>query len=283
MKYPIVSVIVLNYNNTTDIDDCLESLLHQNYPQYEIIVVDNGSTDGSADHVAKKFPGLQLIRNKTNAGFAAGNNAGIRKAKGELIALFNNDAVADKNWLREIVHVAQSSGKIGIVGGKVLLKNPKGKLAWTGGRLRMCPPTGLNITEEDEQQYVDWISGCSLLFKRELLDKVGYLDEGYFMYFEDIDFCLQAKRAGYEVVYAPQAVVWHGESTTTSKDGRWRYRTSYESRFRFTFKNLSLLQQICSVFYIFLVSVPYHLLKKKEAYPIDFFRAFSSALKKLSM
>jgi hypothetical protein len=236
---PLVSIIVLNYNGEKCIRKCLKSLLSQTYPNYEIIVVDNASTDSSPEIVKKEFPQLKFITNNKNLGFAAGNNVGIKEAKGELIAIFNPDAIAEPNWLSELVNAINSSSDIGIAGGVIYYYEPSDVVWSAGGKIDIFtgldwhPYQGEKIKRDhlERTDDIDYIPGCALLIKKEVLEKVGLLDETYFLYFDDLDIALCAKRVGYKCSFVPFAVVYH--MVSFSWHGRHLFGYYHQMKYRF--------------------------------------------------
>lgn len=234
MTKDIVWVVVPNWNGADMIADCLRSLEVQTL-KHQVIVVENGSTDSSAEIVKKNFPAVTLLEFPDNAGFAGGVNRGIRYALeqgAKYIALFNNDAVADKNWLKNLVHEAEANPKAGIVTSKILLDDKK-HLDSTGEFYSIWGlpfPRGRNQEDNgqfDNLQEVFGASGGASLYRAELLEKIGLFDEDFFAYYEDVDISFRAQMAGWKVRYQPEAVVYHGLSKTSSKMGDFaRYHSA---------------------------------------------------------
>ena len=223
-----VTIIILNWNGKEDTIECLESLKHITYLNYEILLVDNGSTDGSVECFRERYPEMEIIENGENLGFAEGNNVGIRKAMDEgvdYVLLLNNDTVVDPEFLGELVTVAEGDEKIGIVGPKIYYYKYNGRkdVIWfAGGKVlrRIGQPFHDGLHEIDKGQYdkmknVGFITGCALLIKKEVIDKIGLLDIDYFAYFEDLDYNIKASKTGYSIVYSPKAKVWHKGSSTS--------------------------------------------------------------------
>lgn len=243
---PLVSIIIPNWNGKDILKICLQSLTNLTYPNYEIVVVDNASTDGSPEMVKKEFPDVKLIINKKNLVWAGGCNVGIKAARGDLIALFNNDAIADPNWLSGLVNVIKSSSNIGMVGGIEFCYEQSDVIDNTG--MKIDPITGIvwrvnrgkRLTQLVGLEDIDFVSGVSPLLKRELIEKIGLFDENYPLYDEETDFCLNAKRAGYRFKIVPSAKVWHMGSTTVKKLPLKGYYSKSKSDFRFYFKNFPL-------------------------------------------
>ena len=216
--HPFVSIIIPNWNRRDMLRACLKSLTNLTYPNYEIIVVDEASTDGSPEMVKIEFPDVKIItrgKNRRRLGFAGACNVGIKSAKGEMIALFNNDAVADPSWLTELVKTISFSSDIGTVGGVILHWEPN-QIIWSAGeKIDLITGEswrvayGKRMDELGNVGDVDYICGCAPLIRREVIKKIGLLDEDYFMYREDVDWNLRAKRAGYKCKVSPSSIVWH--------------------------------------------------------------------------
>ncbi|MFH1778040.1 MAG: glycosyltransferase [Candidatus Omnitrophota bacterium] len=214
MKLPIVSIIVVNFNGKKYLRDCFTSLANLNYPKdkIEIIMVDNGSTDGSLEYTEKHFSEVKIIKNDIN-NYCRANNLGIKQAKGEFILLQNNDVVAEKDVLRELMLVISQDNKIGAVTGKILF--PDGKIQCVGHY--MMPNyywADRGFREDDHGQYneaeeIDSLSHCFALYRKECLNNVGELDESFNMYLEDIDLSIRQKQEQWKIFYVPKAVVYH--------------------------------------------------------------------------
>ncbi len=222
---PLVSIIIVNCNGRGFLQGCLESIFNQSCSDFEIIFIDNGSTDDSVQYVKEKFPDVIIIENRENLGFARANNQGIAIAKGKYIALLNNDTVVDREWIKSLLAKAESSSeKVGMWAGKILSMQEPGKIDSVGGL--MISPDGIakgrGRLEEDVGQYdnddeVFIPSACAALFKKEMLDEIGLFDEDFFAYCEDTDIGLRARLAGWRTVSVPKAVVYHDYSGTTGK------------------------------------------------------------------
>ncbi len=218
---PRVSVIVLNYNGASSIQKCVGSVFAQSYSPTEIILVDNNSSDGSADVVQRSFPDLKIIRNSENLGFAEGNNVGIRKSKGDLVLLANNDIVLDREAVSQLVQ--QASPQVGIVGGAIHYANDKSLWAYGGlfdpfTGMHWHALQGMNVeTQLLEDPQVDYVPGALMLARRSLLDSVGLLDDYFFLYGDDLDLALKARRLGYSVKVTPNALAHHQVSQSVRK------------------------------------------------------------------
>jgi GT2 family glycosyltransferase len=214
----LVSVVVVNFNGRRLIGACLDSLRRQTYCQHEVIVVDNGSTDGSAEWIHANYPEVQLVALSTNRGFAGGNNAGIDVARGAFVATINNDARAEPSWIEEMVRVVHGREDVGMVAAKLLFADApttinsagiaidRAGFAWD--RLGGC--------SDGPDETIEVFGPCAgaALYRRELLDDVGGFDEDFFMYLEDVDLAWRARLAGWRCLYAPRARVLHDHSAT---------------------------------------------------------------------
>lgn len=218
------SVVVLNWNGKDSLNDCLESLETQSY-KAQIILVDNGSNDGSAQNAIEKFPNIDLVQNIKNLGFAGGANSGIRRAienGSEYIALLNNDAVADKDWLKHLVGFLESNPKAGIATSKILTRDGK-QLDSTGDLYTIWGlpyPRGRgegDINKYDSDIWVFGASGGASIYRVKTLEHIGLFDEDLFAYYEDIDISFRAQLAGWKIGYISQAVAYHQISATSSK------------------------------------------------------------------
>jgi len=223
-REPKIYIITINWNQGEDTTKCLESLKALDYKNYEIILVDNGSIDGSPDRIAAKFPNVMLMRNKENLGFAGGNNVGIRYALSrgtDYIFLLNNDTKVDSGVLRELINVAEPDAKIGVVGAvNYSFEYPDKAITvctsfnWFTGFTKKEPLEAISKGIISEPQEVHGVTGSSLLIKREVIERIGMLDERFFIYYEDTDWCVRARKAGFRVLYVPKAKIWHKISIT---------------------------------------------------------------------
>lgn len=215
---PLISCIVVNYNRRDLLRACLGSLARQDYPNFEMIVVDNGSTDGS---VSQPLPcEATVIHNRVNRGFCAANNQGIAAAKGEFIALLNNDAEANPAFLSSLVRVFDGRPEVGMAAAKIVVwEDPKlidkaGHLIYPDGQNR-----GRGTGERDHGQFdrveeVLWPDGCAAMYRKSMLDQIGGFDEDLFAYADDAELGLRARTAGWTCLYTPHAVVRHHRGST---------------------------------------------------------------------
>lgn len=223
----LVYIIILNWNGSRDTIACVESCLNLEYPLFKIVVVDNGSDDDSETILKKRFPTITLIQTGANLGYAGGNNAGLRHAhleQADYVWFLNNDTVVDPMSLAELVRISETEPAIGMTGSKILSFSEPSTLLYAGGRVDLATGTCVHIGmgEKDTGQYdtlteTGYITGCSLLVKRTVAAEIGPMDESFFLYYEETDWCLRAKNKGYRLMYVPTSVVFHKDSASTGK------------------------------------------------------------------
>jgi len=216
----LTSIIIPNWNGAQHLPTCLDSLRRQSYPNFEVVVVDNGSTDGSVELLGQDYPEVKVVALPENRGFAGGVNAGIRKAQGELIAVFNNDAEADPRWLEELVAALACHPEAGMATPKVLLFDRREVIHTTGDFYGVDGvPGNRGVWQRDEgqfdqEEYVFGAAGVAAVYRRTMLEEIGLFDEDFFAFCEDVDLAWRAQLAGWKCVYVPQAVVYHKLSAT---------------------------------------------------------------------
>lgn len=262
LKYPKVSIIFPNYNGGNEPLDCLSSIQKLNYPKdrLEAIVVDNGSTDGSDLQIRKRFPKVILLKNKYNLGFAKAINQGAEKSKGEYLFITNDDIVFDKNSLRFMVNYAMQNPNVGLLGGKIFLKEAPQKICSSGYMMNLWTGHIYISPYAHKNHEPDWVQGCAMLISKPIFKILGGLDEAFTHYFEDQDLALRIRRLGFKVVYLPKALFWHGEGTTANKNIDKKTFEWYKNKFRFILKNLPVLN-ILSIFFVqFFLILPYRIL-----------------------
>jgi len=217
----LISVVVVNWNRKELLRACLESLRRQSGVTFETIVVDNGSTDGSPD-LARDL-GATVLRNSTNRGFCAANNQGIAAARGDFIALLNNDAEAEPGWLAALHRACAGAADIGMAASKVLVwEDPTridkvGHLIFPDGQNRGRGAGAIDRGQFDRPEEVLWPDGCAAMYRKSMLDAIGGFDEDFFAYGDDAELGLRARIAGWRCLYTPDAVVRHHRGSTMGK------------------------------------------------------------------
>lgn len=231
---PKVAIVVLNYNGTVDTLECLRSLARCTYANSMTIVVDNASRDGDAlaRAVQSEFPSVHFLPQSDNTGFSGGNNAGIHHALeqgSEHVILLNNDTTVDPDFITRMIAVAQSDEHIGVIGSKIYFHKEPNRIwfngadfSWTDGGKHF--QYGENDAAPHEQAVIPtaFITGCTMLITKKVIEKIGLLEEAFFMYYEDIDYCLRAQQAGFALRIAQGAHVWHKVSRSSAGMGASR-------------------------------------------------------------
>lgn len=237
-------VVILNFNGGKDTIDCIASLKKSLIHGFEqkILVVDNASQDSSVKQIKKQFPDIEIVENKINKGFSSGMNAGIIHALSngaEYVMLLNNDTVVDKTMTEELFIEAEKDRKNLIISPKIYFakgseyhkdrykKEELGKVIWYAGAVMdWANIIGYHrgVDEVDRGQYdvvtpIDFASGCCMLISKIAFDAIGLLDDRYFLYYEDSDFSERVRKAGYTIVYAPQAIMWHKNAGSAGGSG----------------------------------------------------------------
>ncbi|UCC65120.1 MAG: glycosyltransferase family 2 protein, partial [Anaerolineae bacterium] len=214
-----VSVIVANWNGRHHLARCLPSLRAQTYRDFEVAVVDNGSTDGSVGWLAQEHPDVRVLCNPRNLGFALANNQAIRATESPYLVTLNNDTEATSAWLAELVAAAESDAAVGMVASQILLASAPGaidsagiEVDWTGTGWQRR--RGEAADEAGDVEEVFGPSAGAALYRRAMLEEIGLFDESFFMYCEDVDLNWRAQLAGWRCWYTPKAIVYHKLSAT---------------------------------------------------------------------
>ncbi len=272
------SIIVVNWNGRRYLEECLSALLAQTYSPYEIILVDNGSSDGSVEFVAQRFQEVKIIENGENLGFAAGNNVAIRQARGDYIVTLNNDTRAEPNWLEELVKIVETDDRIGMCASKMLFYYHTGVLNSTGISLDIAgiawDRRGGEQDDGCEREPIEIFGPCAgaALYRREMLEEIGLFDEDFFAYHEDVDLAWRARSRGWRCIYNPRAVVYHIHSGTGLEGSAFKNRLLGRNKIWTIVKNYPsphiFLYLPLIVFYD-LAAVLYSLFKRRDPSPLQ--------------
>lgn len=289
IAWPMVSVVILNFNGKEFLNKCLDSVSRSRYANLEVILVDNASTDGSLESVQRSFGqyrNLKIITSRSNLGFAEGNNTGARAATGEYVLFLNNDTEVDREWLRELVTIVQSDKTVGAAQSKLLSFDRK--TIDSAGDFLNCYGKGWmrGCKEEDKGQYerVDEIfsaRGAAMIVKKQILRQVGYFDPTFFMLCEDLDLGWRIRLNGYKVMFVPKSTVYHfGSGTRKNVQGSEEgyYYNSRNSLImlikNYDMRNLLMggITNISVELIMFLISLPF---PSKKTYNLSRVRALS--------
>jgi GT2 family glycosyltransferase len=227
---PLVYIVLLNYNGAEDTVDCLKSLEKVAYSNMQVVVVDNASTDDSVAllrSIQNQY-GFVFLQSNENNGFSAGNNIGIKYAlenNADYVLLLNNDTVVEPDFLSVAVEASEHDDSVGLTIGKILYYKEPDLIWYGGGELKQPYNYSIHLgfrenqnkPEFNQQRYVTYATGCYFLLKRTAIEKVGLMDEDYFLYCEDTDYSIRMIRSGLKMLYCPQSVIYHKVSASTGK------------------------------------------------------------------
>lgn len=216
-NFPKINIVVLNYNGKDCIESCLKSLFCLNYPRFEVVVVDNNSTDGSLEMARRKFPKVTYIKNEENLGFSAGNNIGIKyslEKMADFVLILNNDTEVEVNLLNKLVERMQSDSRVGIAC-PVILSSNSDKVWFSGGKIDWLRMKATHVAGS-----LDFVSGCSMLVRSGVFKKIGLFDEDFFLYWEDVDFSVRARKAGFINSIVHSCFVRHFEKSENNRKNK---------------------------------------------------------------
>lgn len=255
---PLLSVIIPNWNGKRFLEECIDSLKAQTLQDFETILVDNGSTDGSARFVEERYGNfVRIIRNEKNLGFTGGNNVGIRAARGEFLVLLNNDTRADLHWLEELVKATDVDRRIGMWGSKIYSYYKRDQIEAVGEliyRDGLCRSKGQ--FEQDRGQYevmeeIFFPPGCGAMYRKRVFDEIGLFDEDFFAYADDSEIGIRARLAGWKGIFVPRAIIYHKNSGTGGQHSPFKAFYVERNRFWITIKYFPLPLLLLSPFFTF--------------------------------
>jgi len=249
-----LSIIIPHFNGIDILKDCLESIYKNTYTDFEVVLIDNGSTDGSQEFTRQNFPQVNLIENEENRGYAGACNQGIELSESEFILLLNNDTEMPDNFLQEMVREIKSNSKIAFVQPKIMSIQDKAFFDYSGGgggemdilAYPFARGRIFDTVEKDKEQYdemaktVFWTSGCALLLRKEVVDEIGLLDEDFFAHQEEIDLNWRAQLAGYKNVVTYNTLIYHYSGYTLRSDNLKKMYLNHRNNLIMMVKNYSL-------------------------------------------
>jgi GT2 family glycosyltransferase len=254
---PKIFILVLNWNGKKDTCECLKSIREIDYPNYEVVVMDNGSHDDSVKTFIENFPEVTVIENKANLGFAEGNNRGISYAlakNADFILLLNNDAIVDPHILKSFVEAIEKNSNAGVFGAKIYYLNEPRKIWFAGGvwlpNIGQTDHEGMGQTDDgqtwEKVKKIDYACGCALFIKAEVIKKIGMLEQKFFLTWEETDFSYRARRAGFDCLFVPTALVWHKVSASFNGGAGGLLQQYFMSRNRLLWmeRNLKLADRL---------------------------------------
>jgi GT2 family glycosyltransferase len=235
------SIVILSYNSREDLEECIPSLMSQTYQDFEIIVVDNASTDGSEEFIRTNYPMIKVVQTGKNLGYPAGNNAGFEVAEGEYIAVVNPDTVADPQWLAELIKPLERDHTIAATTSKILIYYQKDRINTCANTshltgLTFCRGLNKSVDEFNNFQAVGAVSGCSFAIRRDVLKYINGFDPDFFLYMEDADLSWRIRFAGGKILYVPESIIYHKFNLSIAP---WKEFYLERNRYLILLKNLN--------------------------------------------
>jgi GT2 family glycosyltransferase len=255
---PLLSVIIPNWNGKHFLSECVDSIREQTFRDFETILVDNGSTDGSTEFIEERYGDLiRVIRNKRNLGFTGGNNVGIRAAKGQYIVLLNNDTRVEPTWLEELVKAIDLDPFTGMWASKVYSYDKReqieavGELMYWDGLSRSRGQFEQEQGQYEEIEEIFFPPGCGGMYRKAVFDEIGLFDEDFFTYADDAEIGIRARLAGWKCVYVPKAILYHKSSGSTGQYSPSKAFYVERNRFWITIKYFPFPLLLLSLFFTF--------------------------------
>lgn len=291
--YPLVSIVTVNYNDSKDTCELIESLNKITYPNIEIIVVDNSSSEEDPIIIKHKFPNIIFIQNPINYGFAAGNNFGIMKARGQYVLLLNNDTIVEPDFMEPLIAKLESDKNIGAVSPKLRYYYDPKIIQYAGYTLLnryTLRNNAIGCREKDTGQYdkdyeTAYAHGAAMMVPMDVIKKIGMMSYIFFLYYEEADWCTRIKKAGYKIYYVHNSLVYHKESMTTGKLSPMKIYYLNRNRIVFMRRNISGFNFIISILYQLLIAIPknalFYLLKGKIRLFLAYYKAIGWNIKNM--
>ncbi len=266
---PLVSIISVNYNQTQVTEAFLLSLQRISYPHYETFVVDNNSPSDGVGSLIPKFPQVKFIESAANLGFSGGNNLAVKEAKGKYLLFINNDTEVEPDFLEPLVNCLESNARIGMASPKIKYFSEDNLIQYAGsGEMNTYTARSFFIGEKqkddgrfDESRPTAFIHGAAMLVSTDAIKNVGLMEDDFFLYYEEFDWCARMKKAGYEIWYVADSLVWHKESVATGKNSPLKVYYQTRNRIFYVRRNFSGLQKMAFSIFFLLFSIPKNSLK----------------------
>jgi GT2 family glycosyltransferase len=269
MDAPLVSIITVNFNQWEETCELLRSLERITYPNWEAIVVDNGSEMSAPNEIEERFSSVRFLFANKNLGFAGGNNFALASCAGEFILFLNNDVEVEPDFLEPLVHAFSFFPKLGAASPRIHFFHRPGRLQYAGST-EMSPYTIRNSTfghgQKDQGQYLDsrltaYIHGAAMIVSKAVIEDVGTMYEDYFLYYEEYDWCHRMKKKGFQIAYVGDSLVHHKESVSTGKKSPLKIFYLTRNRLLFARRNFSWGQRIFAMLFFAFVSIPKNILR----------------------
>ena len=266
---PLVSIIIPHWNNYPILEECLESLRNISYQNYEIIVTDNASADGSPDKIKQHFPEINLVENETNEGFAGGCNRGANRANGKFLLFLNNDTTHEQNWIEPLVNQLEQDESIAAVQPKILNFFQRDLFDYAGGsgghmdilcfpfaRGRIFLEQEIDTGQYNKVNNIFWASGTAIMIRKNLFEQVGKFDITFFAHMEEIDLCWRFHMLGYRVLAEPSSIVYHKNAVTLPMHSQKKYFSSVPAKLKILHKDMTLKNNQGLLFSILWIAWP---------------------------
>jgi len=270
---PLISIITVNYNQEEVTGELLDSIRKISYPNYEIIVVDNASKKSPKDFLRKNYPEAKFIRSDRNLGFAGGNNIAVRQCEGDYFFFVNNDAEITEGCIETLLELFDKTPNLGIVSPKLCYypseENDFKEIIQYVGTTPVNNFTARNVTigelEEDKGQYTEaketpYVHGAAMMIPREVVEDAGMMSEDFFLYYEELDWCEQIRRAGYRCFIEPNAKVYHKESISVGKMSTLKTYFINRNRIMFMRRNKTMAQVMVFSLFLAFLTIPKNIL-----------------------
>lgn len=264
MKTPLVSLISITFHQTAATAEMIASVLAGDYGNLEIIIVDNGAEGSDAVQLLERFPEIRLISSPRNLGFAGGNNLGTRAARGEYLFYLNNDTLVARDAISALVAVLESRPRAGLVCPKIRFHREPEVLQFAGYtemsaitlRHKAIGYHELDHGQHDQLRATPFAHGAAMLARRTMVKEVGMMAECFFLYYEEMDWCARIRSAGYEILFVPQALIWHKESLTTGRASPLKSYYLARNRILYLLRNLRGRRRLIALLYHYLIALP---------------------------
>jgi GT2 family glycosyltransferase len=265
---PLVSVVTVNYNQSGATCEMLDSLYASGYPNLEVFVVDNASPSDHPEIITEKYPQVIFIQSEKNLGFAGGNNLALKQAKGEYIYLLNNDTIVPQNHIRILVQALENNLQWGVVCPKIKLYDEPSIIMFAG-YTELTPYTlrnrAIGTGERDSGQHDKptesaYAHGAAMMLKREVIEKVGLMNDEYFLYYEEVDWSTRIRKAGYRIAYTPETYMLHKESLATGRNSPLKSYYLNRNRTLYLILNISGRRKFIGLLYQMTIAMPKNML-----------------------
>jgi GT2 family glycosyltransferase len=285
-KQPLVSFITVNYNQSLVTLDCLESIYNSGYSNFEIIVVDNASTNDDPKVIREKYPEVILILSDQNLGFAGGNNLGLLQSKGEYIYFINNDTEVVPNSIEVLVERLQSDSNIGVVSPKIRFHHTPDTIQFAGYtpmnyltmRNNLIGYRQVDSGQYDLAHQTPFCHGAAMMLPRKVIKEVGMMADIFFLYYEEHDWFERIRKAGFTLWYEPKSLIYHKESISTGKESPTKIHYIARNRIVFLRRNVKGIKKTFGVLYQMFIAVPKNALVFLLKGRIDLFKAYHKAM-----